>query len=433
MTYPGRPAGARSDRRGRLGFRYQRLLVATGASALGDGLVLVAFPLLAVTLTTRPILIAGVAAAGQLPWLLVSLPAGALADRVNRRRLLAVVEVTRAAALLALGLIVITGHDSLTALYVAAFVIGALETAFSAAIKALLPALVEVEVLARANGYLFVADTAGEQFAGPALGGMAFAWSPAVPFLGDALSYVASAVLLTSVLPSRPSQGQAPPSGRLRADVAFGLRWFLTHPLLRLLALVVATFAFCQAVVMSVLVLYGVRVLHLGKPGYGFFLAAGAVGSLVGGLLAGPIHARLGPGKAIIIAGVSAAVGYLLLGSTSHVLVAVLALAVEAVSVAIGNVVTLSLRQVVIPSELLGRVNNAFRTCVFATMPLGALAGGALAASLGVRATFVAAGAIQAGAVAVVGRRITRRITVDNARRHESVGLDHTAQAPPPA
>ena len=392
-----------------LGSRYRRLVLATGASALGDGLVLVAFPLLAVTLTSSPVLIAGVAIAGQLPWLLVSLPAGAVADRVDRRRLLSAVEIARAVVVVALALAVVMGHVSLPAVYLAAFLIGTLETAFSAAIKATLPALVDVRLLARANGYLFATETTGEQFLGPALGGVAFAWTPAVPFFGDALSFVVSALLLTSALP-RPDASARPPRGRLLADVGFGVRWFVGNPLLRLLAVVVAGFAFCQAAVMSVLVLYGTHILHLGKVGYGLFLAAGAAGNVIGGVIVGPIHARTGPSRAVIIAGLTAATGYLLLGFTSLSVVAVLGLAFEALAVAIGNVATLSLRQALIPTTLLGRVNNAFRTCVFCAMPLGALAGGLLAAHVGVRRTFVFAGLFQVAAVVLTGRRLSRRI-----------------------
>ena len=425
VSRPERSAAAAANPGTALGLRYRRLLVATGASALGDGLVLVAFPLLAVTLTARPVLVAGVAVAGQLPWLFISLPAGALADRVDRRRLLIGVEAARATVLAAFALVVVAGLDSLATLYLVAFLMGSFETAFSAASKASLPELVEVGQLARANGYLFAAETTGEQFAGPALGGITFAWAGSVPFLGDAISFVASAVLLASALPARRQPSRAVRPRPLLADIAFGLKWFARHPLLRVLALAVASFAFCQALVMSVLVLYGVHVLHLGKSGYGLFLAAGAAGNVIGGLVAGRVQARLGPARVVIGAGLGAAAGYLLLGSAPKLWVAILALAVEALAVAIGNVATLSLRQAVIPSELLGRVNNAFRTCLFAAMPLGALAGGVLAADLGLRRGFLVAGVMQVAAVALTGRRLTSRIAAQNG------GDDRPACRPP--
>ena len=115
------------------------MLAATATSSFGDGLVHVAFPLLAVSLTSSPLLVAGVAAAGRFPWLLVALPAGALADRMDRRRLVTVVESARAFVLAVVGLTIVTGHVSLALLYVAAFAIGALETAFAAATRAVVP------------------------------------------------------------------------------------------------------------------------------------------------------------------------------------------------------------------------------------------------------------------------------------------------------
>jgi MFS family permease len=367
----------------------------------------VAFPLLAATLTSNPILVAGVAVAAQLPWLVISLPAGAIADRVNCRRLVVRIEFARALAVLVLGVVILSGHESLGILYAAAFLIGACETAFSAAVKASLPALVGPHALVPANGYLVAAETAGEQFGGPALGGVIFSWSSAAPFLGDALSFVASGVLLARALPALARRSS---KTSILADVSFGLRWFVRHPLLRLLALVVSSFAFCQAVVLSVLVLYGLHILHLGRAGYGLFLAGAAVGNVMGGLLAGRVHALLGPSRAILAAGAVASCGYLMLSRTSTVSVAVAGLAIEALAVALGNVATLSLRQVVIPSELLGRVNNAFRTGVLGVVPLGALVGGVLAADFGLHTTFAVAGLVQLSVLGLVGHRLSVRI-----------------------
>src|ERR1700731_2981878 len=124
---PNPPSGRRP-----LGRGYWWLLGATGTSAVGDGLVFIALPLLAVTLTRRPILIAGVAVAGKLPWLLVSLPAGALADRVDRRRLAVTIEAVRAGVLVGFGVAVLLGRVPLVAVYLVAATVGALETAFAA-------------------------------------------------------------------------------------------------------------------------------------------------------------------------------------------------------------------------------------------------------------------------------------------------------------
>jgi predicted MFS family arabinose efflux permease len=317
------------------------------------------------------------------------------------------VELTRALAVLVVAAVILSGHESLAVLYAAAFVIGACETVFSAAVKASLPALVGPNALVQANGYLFAAETAGEQFGGPALGGIIISWSSAAPFFGDAVSFVASAILLAGALPTLPRKSS---HTSLRTDISSGLRWFVRHPLLRLLALVVSSFAFCQAVVLSVLVLYGLHTLHLGRAGYGLFLAGAAVGNVIGGLAASPVHRLLGSTRAILAAGAAASCGYLMLSRTSTVPLAVAGLMIEAFAVALGNVATLSLRQVVIPSELLGRVNNAFRTCVLGIVPLGALVGGVLASHFGLHATFAMAGIGQVAVLGLIGHRLSVRI-----------------------
>jgi MFS family permease len=394
----------RSPRRG-----YWWVLTAGGTSAVGDGLVFVALPLLAVTLTHQPVLVAGVAVAAKLPWLLVSLPAGALADRVDRRRLAVAVEVLRAGVLAGLGVTVLVGHVSLAAIYLVAFTTGALETAFAAATRASLPHLVDPADVPRANSYLYAAETAGEQFAGPALGGVLFSVARSVPFLADAGSFAGSAVMLGVGLPREgPARHR---SGGLAQDVRVGLRWFRRHPPLQLLAVVIATFAFCQAAVLSVLVLYGQNVLHLSPSGYGLFLAVGATGDVLGSLTAHRVYRRLRAARAILGAGAAAGAGYVVLAATSTPAVAVVGYALEAVGVALGNVATMSLRYQIIPSDLFGRVNNTFRTAVLSAGLAGALAGGVVTEHSSLHATFLSAGVIQLGLVALLGGRLARDLS----------------------
>lgn len=379
----------------------RRLVAAEAVSSIGDGLVVVAFPLLALTLTTNAVLIAGVAVAARLPWLLLSLPAGALVDRVDRRRLAVNVEVARAVVLGALAVGVFAGRMPLGVLYAIAFLVGTGETVVIAATRGAIPTVVPPADVPGANGLLLAADTAGERFAGPALGGVIFGVARALPFISDAISYAFSAVLLRTALPSSPAAiRSAGPS--ITGDIRTGLRWFVATPVLRVLAVVVASFAFCQSMVLAVLVLYAARVLHLGHTGYGLFLTVAAIGDVAASLLAGRVHARVGPFGTILGAGLIAGGCYVVLGSTSQLWLAVAALTVEAAATSTGNVATLSVRHRLIPPERFGLVNNAFRMCVTGVIPLGALAGGGLTIGLGLPLTFVIAGLIQVGLLAVM-------------------------------
>lgn len=423
-----RPEETSAGPRDGLGRPFWLLWAAAQASSLGDGLVLVAFPLLAASLTHDPRLIAGVAVAQRLPWLVCSLPAGALADRLDRRRLVAVVESARMVILVILGAIVALGATALVVVYVAAFLLGAFETVFLGAAQAALPGLVRRDQLTRANGYLHSAQSGGEQFAGPALGGIVFLAAAAMPFVLDGFSFAASAALLCLALPRRVTPTVSLADGRagttIRADVIEGLRWFAQNRLLRLVSGLIACLAFCQTMVLAILVLFSLQVLHLGTVGYGFFLAAGAAGNVAGGVFASRIHRRLGTPVILIGAAVAAGCSYLVISRTSSVVLVVLCFVVEAVSVAVGNVVTLTLRQSTIPPELLGRVSNAFRVCLYGAMPLGAMAGGFLARSHGLRTPFVVAGSLQIAVAAVLARPIARLLREAPADVDEPVVID---------
>jgi len=368
---------------------------------------MVGFPLLAVTLTSRPLLIAGVVVAGRLPALLCSVPIGALADRVNRRGMVVVVNLVRIVALAAFSAAVLDGHNSLPAIYATVFVLGTGDMAFNLASQACLPAMVDAADLPRANGYLATAEVSGEQFVGPAVGGLAFAAAPALPFIGDAVSFAASTLLVRTALPDTPPRRDG---ASFAADVREGLRWFAGHRLLRLLALVVASLAFCQAMVFAELVLYGTHNLHLGRVGYGLFFAGASAGNVLGSLGAGRIHARFGPVRCLVGAAIVAGGAYLALSVTSSVVLAASVLFLEAVGVAVGNVTTLSLRQRVIPAELLGRVGSAFRMLMYGLIPVGALAGGLVSTEIGVSEAFRVAGVLQLLVFALAAPALMRRI-----------------------
>lgn len=383
--------------------RYWRLWQATAASSIGDGLTLVALPLLATGITDDPQWVAGVLVVRWLPWLLLALPAGVAADRFPRRTLLALVEVARMATLAVLAVCLAAGGLSLPALYTIAFALGALETLFSAASVAALPSIVAVDDLDRANGYMFAAQSAGLTVIGPALGGVLFAIAVALPFALDAVSFAASAGLLLLAVPlARPPVR----SRSVTAELTEGVRWFVGSRALRLLTLFTAGLALCQSMVLGVLVLFGLEVLHLSRSGYGLFLATLALGQILGGVYAGRVKQKLGAGPALVGCALLAAAGYLLAGATATVAGAGIGLAAEALAVAVGNVVGLSLRQAIVPGEMLGRVGNAARMCIYGAVPVGGALGGVVARNVGLRAPLLVACGLQVALVAAAGRRL---------------------------
>ena len=407
-----------------------RLVYATVArwiSSIGDGLIFVAFPLLATRLTHSPVLIAGVAFATSLPWLVLGVPAGALVDRVSRRTLLTGVELARMVVLLLLGAAIASHHLVLAEVYLAAFLITAFETLFDAATMAVVPQLVRGGDLVRANSRLQVAQLSGEQFIGPALGGVAFAIAASLPVLVDGASFAASAALL--VLALRPAR-RIGRHARSRRDDDFeldepvalpdrpsflrqlreGLTWLVREPRLRLVCGLIATFAFCQGLGLGIVVIYCTRVLHLGGTGFGLFTAAAASGNTIGAWAAPRVHAWLGAGRTLLVAGLVGGAAFLLLAATSTTAIAVAALCAEAVAVGVGMVVSIALRQRLIPLELAGRVSAAMRSTIMGAGAIATILGGGLVVLAGAHAPFAIGGAAQIVAALLIGGALVRQL-----------------------
>jgi len=365
-------------------------------------------PLLAASLTRRPLLVASVVALGRLPWLIVALPAGALADRLDRPRLMRRVEVIRALVLGAVTALVVTDHMTIGLIYCFVLILGVCDPFFIAASQAVLPDLVPPPALVRANGALYVGTTAGQQTVGPAVGGILFAISRAAPFAADAASFVGSSLFLLGVRTTSPTPRAGATRTRLREDIRVGLSWYRRSRALRLITLTVAVLAFCQAMVSAILVLFALERLHLGGRGFGLFIGITAVGNVIGGLIADRVVHRTGTASLLVGAMMLAGGAYLVASTmTSPVGVAAL-LGIEAVAVVIGNVATVSFRQRVAPPEMQARVATIWRTAIWGAIPLGALAGGAISARSGVQAPFVVAGFVQLLLPVLVARPLHR-------------------------
>lgn len=395
-----------------LGPHFWRLWSASTISNLGDGLALVAFPLMATQLTDAALLVAGVTIAQRIPWLFFALPAGALADRLNRAGAMASVDLGRALILLGLACAAGAGALSIPLLYIAAFALGTLETMFAACAHAAIPALVGRERLDQANGYMSATETGGAELVGPALGGVLFAAAVAVPVAADAVTFAASAALLVKLRQRLPAPRREQET-QLREEITAGLQFFRGHPLLRLLAGIVGGLAFLQAMVMAVIVLFAIEELQLSSSGYGLFVATGSVGGIAGALLAERFHRSLGTARTVTASAALAAAGYLLIALTNRPAVAAVGWVIETFAVSCGNVATISTRHRLVPDELQGRVGNIFRMSIWGVIPLGLLSGGILATAGGNRLPIVVAGVAQLVLAALTCRVLRRRLESD--------------------
>ena len=375
----------------RLSRDYWRLWWANAISSTGDGAFVAALPLLAVTITRDPRLVSVVAAATYLPWLLLSLPAGAVVDRYDRATLMWRAQAVQAAVVTIIVVLVVVHQASIEMLAAAGFLLGSAEVIFSNAAQSILPALVPPELLPKANGSQQVSLTVGESFLGPPAGSLLFAAAAALPFGLDAASFAGSAALVARL----PRTGHAPKNAKrpkIRTQIAEGLRWLAGHRLLRVVAVLLGIYNFANQMGQAVLVLLATQTLHVSARGYGLLLAASAVGSVVGGLVNPILTRRIGMLPSLVLPALVDAAAFVGIGLAPGPIVVAALLAVQGFSVTMWNVVTVSLRQRVVPAHLLGRVNSVYRMLGWGLMPLGALAGGFVAHAAGLRAPYIVAG-----------------------------------------
>lgn len=385
---------------------FWKLFTASATATCADGISKVSLPLLAVSLTSDPVLISGLTAFAFLPWLLFGLPGGALVDRLDRRRAMSSVNIMRAVLLGALVLLVVAGAGHILVLYVAAFALGLCQVVYDSAARAILPQVVDRRNLDKANSWLTVEETVGQSFVGPPVGAALFGWFRAVPFIGSAIGFALAAFLVLAV----PGRFRAERAGAttLRADIGEGLRWLWRHPMLRGLTILSGLIVGCHAMATSLNVLYALNTLHLSPSLYGILFMAMGIGGLTGAAVVGPLTSRLGRPRMITIAAAIAPVMCVLLGTVTNRWAAGVWFFGMAVGVTMWNVLSMSLRQAMIPAELLGRVLGAHRVALWGGIPLGALIGGALAGRTSVSAVFLVSGLAQLVIVVLIHRLIDR-------------------------
>ncbi|MEO1537754.1 MAG: MFS transporter [Pseudomonadota bacterium] len=364
---------------------YVRLIGASGATNLADGIASVAFPWLATLLTRDPFLIGLVAFAGRFPWLLLAVPAGVITDRSDRRNLIVRADVFR--VLLTFGVVgliltlpnnveVMPEFDKalpyVLALSGLAFLLGCAEVVRDNAAQTLMPSVVPPDDLERANGRLWTVETVVGRFVGPPLAGFLIALALPAPFLLDAVAFGFAAFLVWCIaLPPRI----APPRRSWRVETMEGLRWLWERPVLRRLALSLGVINGLASLAATILVLVAQERLGLSATGFGLLLTAGAAGGVAGGLLCPAIVARLGAQRSLTLSLGIIPFPFLAMMAPDALIVGA-ALFLQTFVGTLWNVVTVSYRQRTIPDDLLGRVNSVYRFFGWGTMSLGALFGG---------------------------------------------------------
>lgn len=353
---------------------FSRLWSANAVSNLGDGATLAAAPLLLTVLTHDPRLIAGVAGVSQVPALLLSLPAGVLVDRFDKRRVCMAADAVRVLSTTTLALLVGLGHASIAVVYLLVFLDGIASIADRTAAQSLLPAVVPSAALPRANARLQGSSTLLLFLIGPPLGAALFLAGHWVPFAVDAASFLLSFVVLARMRWREPRHQLS--TDRVWAGAREGLRFLWGHRALRTLAICIGVMNLTFGGVFAVLVVYAERQLHTGAGGYGALLTATAIGGLVGSAVAGRLERRFGMSPLLRVGLTIEALTHVGL-ALSHALVpAYLVLLAFGVHAVLWNVVTASLQQRVTPAGLRGRTNGAYALFSLGGHAVGSFLGG---------------------------------------------------------
>lgn len=385
----------------------------------GDGVRLAAFPLLAAQLTRSPAAVAAVTAAQGLPWLLLGGGLGVVVDRTDRRRLMVAVDVARAAVIVALAAAILAHSAGLWLIYLTAFVTGAGSALRDTAAVTCVPRLVQPDRLDQANARLIAGQIVGNELAGPAAGGWLFGLAAVLPFAVNA-GTLGIAVLLLLTLPGvfgPPLQEQEqarerPPAQRGRSwlwhDFTEGLRWLWQDRDMRDVTLVAGLVSALDAAWFAVLVLYVVSDLHQQPGAYGLLLAIGALGGVATGGVGSVLTRRLGPWRSLLLGGVAMAASQAGLGLTGNVIVAAVMLFISSGAWAVFNITAVTMRQRQVPAALLGRVSSLFGIVTRGAEAIGAVAGGILATTAGIRAPMLAGAPPLAVAAALLAWRHRR-------------------------
>jgi MFS family permease len=400
-------------RRPSLGDDYRRLWIAAAVSNLGDGVFFASLPLLAVTVTRDPLALAVIVAALTAPWLLFALPSGVTVDRRERITLMWRVDVSRAVLTVGLFVIVATGRLSIPSLALVAFGLGTAATLFDTASLAAVPAVVgtDSQQLTRANAGLESANIVANRFLGPPLGTALFAVMAVIPIVVNSASFLCSALCLAGIT-KRP---QPPTSASVswRIEIAVGLRWLRSQRLLHTFAIVVGLMNLSFAAIDALLVLLIEDTAGAGPVGYAAVLTVGAAGALIGSLAAEPLSRRLPPNRLLPGTVTAFAAAMLIMGLLPRAVFIAAGFAVAGFAASVWNVVTVAIRQQLTPEHLLGRVNSIYRLIAYGAIPLGALAGGALAQMTSVTIPFVLAATITMAALPRLHRSVAHRPGTD--------------------
>lgn len=369
----------------RLGTNFRWLLGSSWVSQVGDGIALAAGPLLIASQTHDPFLVAMGGLLQRLPWLLFGLYAGVLADRLDRRLMVIVVDLVRVAVLVLLVAAIATGWVSIGLVLVALFLFGTAEVFADTTSSTLLPMVVDKRDLGIGNARLSAGFVTINQMLGPPLGAALFAAGMVWPFVTQAVCVLLGALLIAKMrLPATPT----PERKRVLHDIVEGVRWTWQNAAVRTLTLTIVTFNITFGAAWSVLVLYSLKTLGMGEVGFGLLTTAGAVGGLLGIASYDWLEKRFSLGDIMRAGLIIETFTHLALALNRSGVGAMVILFVFGAHAFVWGTTSRTVRMRAVPTEFQGRVGSVYMVGVFGSMVVGTGLGGVIAGMWGITAPF---------------------------------------------
>lgn len=370
----------------KLGPAFNRLFSASVISNLSDGLLAVAAPLLAISLTKDPILISMLSAFVMLPWLLFAIPIGLIVDRSNKRIL---ITFTNSIRFITAGLVALAiSTDTITIywLLLATFLIGTCEVATDTAAQSLIPVILEKKNFEKANSRMNIAETVIQNFIGAPLSGFLYATSIVLPFILNSLGFLVAAIFVLMIPAHLISNGSSAETEDAEkksfiSEIKFGLNYLWNDRPLRRLVATTTSLGFFYSVSTSTLILFITETLEVQAKYFGVLMAGAGSGGVLGGILTPVLSKKFGRGSVLAVAIFISSITVLFQGISPNVWVFGVIGFISAFAITNWNILLMSCYQVLIPAELYGRIHGARRTFVWGVMPIGALLGGVIAQS----------------------------------------------------
>ncbi len=360
-------------------------------SQFGSSISQLALPIIAVRLLNASAFeVAALGTVEFLPFLLFTLPAGVWVDRLPRRAVLIVGDVGRGLLLCSVPIAYLSGHLTLAQLFVVGFTTGVLTVFFDVAYQSYLPALVERELLIDGNSKLEVTRSAGQLAGPPAAGGLIQLLTAPYAVVWDSVSFFISGAFLLAIHKKEPPLEKKEDGRRagMRHELWEGLVYVVKHPYLRPQAISTGTSNFFSNVAFSIVIVFAIRTLHMSNGLIGVVFGLGSIGWLAGAAGASRMQRWLGVGGATILGAALSGPGTLLVALTPTsfpVPFLVAGTIIGGFGAVVYNIQQVSLRQAITPERMQGRMNSVMRFLVWGPIPLGALVGGAIASSFGLR------------------------------------------------